>query len=293
MLSKSRTRLFGVIYGAIAAICYGMNPLFTLPLYHRGMDVNSVLFYRYSVALIILLIWLKFFKKIPLKINRAEIMPLIFMGLAFSLSSLALFKSYTYMDAGIASTILFIYPVMVAMIMILFFKEKIKISVISSIILTIFGIILLYNGKPDEKLSNIGVIMVLLSALSYAIYIVGTKKIRAISRFNAAKLTFYIMLFGSIVFIYNLNFLKNLSPIKSTFQVLDIFALAFFPTVVSLVALSKSIKLAGPTTAAILGALEPVSAVFFGVCIFSEELSLRIVLGIITILFAVSIIIKK
>ena len=108
---NSKTK--GFIYGAIAAASYGMNPLFTLPLYAAGMSVDTVLFYRYFFAVIVLGILMKMQHQ-SFALRKADILPLVIMGLLFSFSSLLLFMSYNYMDAGIASTILFVYPVMVA-----------------------------------------------------------------------------------------------------------------------------------------------------------------------------------
>ena len=105
----------GFIYGAIAAASYGMNPLFALPLYAAGMSVDTVLFYRYFFATIVLGILMKMQHQ-SFALHKADVLPLVIMGLLFSFSSLLLFMSYNYMDAGIASTILFVYPVMVAVI---------------------------------------------------------------------------------------------------------------------------------------------------------------------------------
>ena len=113
-------RTIGFINGAIAAASYGTNPLFALPMYSAGIDANSVLFYRYAIAVIIYGLWLKFKKKISFKIHKSEILPLLFLGLFFSLSSLTLFMAFKYIEAGIACTILFIYPVLVALIMAIF-----------------------------------------------------------------------------------------------------------------------------------------------------------------------------
>ena len=113
----------GFIYGAIAAASYGMNPLFALPLYAAGMSVDTVLFYRYFFATIVLGILMKMQHQ-SFALHKADVLPLVIMGLLFSFSSLLLFMSYNYMDAGIASTILFVYPVMVAVIMGIFFKER-------------------------------------------------------------------------------------------------------------------------------------------------------------------------
>ena len=113
-------RTKGFTYGAVAAASYGLNPLFTLPLYKAGMLVDSVLFYRYFFACLLLGIMMKIQGE-SFAIKKSEILSLAAMGLLFSSSSLFLFISYNYMDAGIASTILFVYPVLVALIMALFF----------------------------------------------------------------------------------------------------------------------------------------------------------------------------
>ena len=75
------------------------------------------------------------------------------------------------MDAGIASTILFVYPVIVTVIMAIFFKEKTSLITVSSILLAIGGIGLLYKGNNSSVLNATGVSLVMLSSLSYALYI--------------------------------------------------------------------------------------------------------------------------
>ena len=117
-----KVKLLGTIYGITGAAAYGVNPLFAKLLYFGGIGVNSILFYRYSIALLILFLWLKIFKRISLKINLKECISLCILGIIFSMSSITLFKSYQYIDVGIASTLLFIYPVIVAVIMSTFFK---------------------------------------------------------------------------------------------------------------------------------------------------------------------------
>ena len=102
----------GFVVGAVAAATYGMNPLFALPLYKEGLSADSVLFYRYSMAVAMLGVIMKFTKQ-SFALKRRELLPLVIGGLLFSGSSLFLFLSYRHMDAGIASTILFVYPVMV------------------------------------------------------------------------------------------------------------------------------------------------------------------------------------
>lgn len=283
----------GILNGVIASVSYGMNPLFALPLYAQGIEVNSVLFYRYFFAVVIYFLWLKCVKKISLKVAKCELVPLFFLGIFFSLSSLTLFESFHYIEAGIACTILFIYPVIVALIMAIFFKEKITKTVVSAIFLTSIGIALLYKGKPDSVLSLKGVAIVLASALLYAFYIVGVKNIKSIKSMNNAKLSFYVMLFGLLVYVVNLKFCTNLQGLTTTTAWLFVIGLAIFPTIISLETIGVAIKLIGSTNTAILGALEPLTAIFFGILFFNESLTLRISIGVILILFGVFLIISR
>lgn len=286
-------KITGIINGAVAAASYGTNPLFALPLYAGGIGVNSVLFYRYAFAVIIYGIWLKFFKKTSLNISVKEFFPLLMLGIFFSLSSLTLFDSFKYIEAGIACTVLFIYPVIVAVIMAVFYKEKITKTVIFSIFLVSSGILLLYKGKPDSNLDMHGVFLVLLSALLYALYIVGVKNIKALHHVNRSKMSFYVMLFGLLVYVYNLKFCAELQIPDKPFLWLCTFALALFPTIISLETINIAIKLVGSTTTAILGALEPLTAVFIGVILFHEQMTLRIFSGICLVLLGVFLIVTR
>lgn len=288
-----KRRVTGVINGAIAAASYGTNPLFALPLYASGIGVNSVLFYRYSFAVVIYFLWLKFVKKTSLKLSKKEFFPIFILGLFFSLSSLTLFDAFRYIEAGIACTILFIYPVLVAIMMWAFFKEKMTKTVIFSILLTSVGIVLLYKGKPGLDLNMHGILMVFSSALLYALYIIGVKNIPSVKHIKSDKLSFYVMLFGLLVYIFNLKFCTELQIIDKPLMWLCAMALAIFPTIISLETITIAIKLIGSTTTAILGALEPLTAIFFGVLLFHEQLTPRIITGVILILTGVILIVTR
>lgn len=287
------TKTKGILNGAIASASYGTNPLFALPLFAAGIGVNSVLFYRYAFAVVIYGLWITFIKKISLKISIREIIPLFILAILFSFSSLTLFDAFKYIEAGIACTILFIYPIMVAIIMAIFFKEKITKTTIGAILLTSIGILALYNGKPGTTLSIHGIVVVLLSALLYALYIVGVKNIKILNNINQDKMSFYIMFFGLLVYICNLKFCTQLQMLNRPILWLYTIGLSIFPTIISLETINVAIKLIGSTSTAILGALEPLTAIFFGVVIFHQHLTLRISLGITLILLGVLLIITK
>lgn len=282
-----KRKTIGFINGTIAAASYGTNPLFALPLYARGLNVNSVLFYRYAIAVLIYALWLNFVKKMSFKITKKELLPIFALGVLYSISSITLFSSFQFIEAGVACTILFIYPVIVALIMSIFFKEKLTKTVIGSIFLTSIGILLLYKGKNGISLNINGIILVLFSALSYALYMIGINTIKPIQKINRAKLTFYVMTAGLTVYIYNILTTTPLQTLSTPSMWVFSIGLALFPTIISLETITISIKLIGSTTTAILGALEPLTAIFFGIIFFHEQMTIRIASGVILILIGV------
>ena len=212
-------KIKGYTLGAIAAATYGMNPLFALPLYSDGMDADSVLFFRYLFAIPILGIMIKARGR-SFRLNRGEILPLVVLGLLVAASSLTLFLSYNYMDAGIASTILFVYPIMVALIMTMAFKEKITLQTAFCILLALAGIGMLYQGGDGATLSLAGTLFVLASALTYAIYIVGINQ-SSLKNVATLKVTFYILLFGVSLFLVRLDFGQSAFASQSVAQLIS------------------------------------------------------------------------
>lgn len=132
--------------------------------------------------------------------------------------------------------------------------------------------------------------LVFLSALSYAVWIVAVNR-SSLKDLPTEKLTFYCLVFGSLVYVVRLRGCADLQPVPSPLMWVNAVALALFPTIVSLVAMAGAIRRIGSTPTAILGALEPVTALFFGVAVFGERFTLRIGTGVLLILVAVTLII--
>lgn len=279
----------GYILGSIAAASYGMNPLFALPLYKAGMDPDSVLFFRYLFAIPLLGIMIKARGR-SFKIQRKETFPLIIMGLLVALSSLTLFLSYNYMAAGIASTLLFVYPIMVALIMAMVFKEKLALQTIVCMLLALGGIGLLYKSEDGSTLSLIGTLLVFASSLSYAIYIVGINQ-TSLKNVATLKVTFYVLLFGLSFFVARLLYSGVLNTPDQWYLWANLLALAVFPTAISFLCTTGAIQYIGSTPTAILGALEPVTAIFFGIAVFGESLTVRESFGLVMIIVAVTFVI--
>lgn len=284
------SKALGYFLGGIAAASYGLNPTFALPLYAGGMNPDSVLMLRYGLAIPIVAL-IATLRGRSLRISRQAILPMFILGLLMAISSLTLFISYNYMAAGIASTLLFVYPLMVAVIMAIFYHEKVSPGTLLCIGCAMGGIFLLYNSGTGTTLSPIGTLYVMGSALSYAIYLVAINH-KLLSGIPTLTTTFWVLVFGSLLFSTRLIAgAAPFTPPTSAFLWADSIALAIFPAIVSLLCTTKAIQLVGSTPTAILGAIEPLTAVVMGIILFDEQLTGREAVGIVLIIAAVSFVI--
>ncbi len=279
----------GYLLGAIAASTYGLNPLFTLPLYAEGMNADSVLGYRYGIASVMLgvIMW---FTGRSFRLTRQQVPLMIIFSLLFAVSSWFLFESFRYMDAGVASTILFIYPVIVAVINAVFYGERMSVVTLTSIVLAGLGILCLYGGDGETTLNPTGTILVLCGAFAYAIYMVAINR-TALRSVPSVTMTFYSVAIGQLVYWVRILAGGELSPVDGALSWVCIMSIAFFPTVVSLIAMAIAIHNIGSTVTAILGALEPVTALLIGVMVFGERLGLSGVMGVVLVLTAVMLLV--
>ena len=279
----------GFLCGIIAAVTYGLNPLFAKPLYKAGLTPDSVLFYRYLFAFAGLVLLVKL-NGSPFRIKREELPWLLLNGVMMFLSSLFLFLSYEVMDVGIASTLLFVYPVMIAVIMTLGFREKMSLVALASIVIALSGVAALCTG---DNVSWRGIIYVILSALAYAVYIVCVK-VSPLKNMSSDTLTMYCLAVGTVGFIVRQDFGCSIPAIPPTVLAWTCAVLlALLPTMVSLYTTALAIRFVGATATGILGALEPLTGVAIGVLVFGEELTIRLGAGIVLILIGVILLIQE
>lgn len=292
MVDRVIASLKGFIFAALSAICYGTNPLGALHLYAQNYSPETVLFYRFFTAALLLLA-VMLVKGSRFKITLRECGALVAFGFLFAVSSLTYYASFKYMDAGLASTLLFLYPLEVSVLMAIFFKEKIKLWTVVSIVVSMAGIALLYRGGDGVALSTVGLALVFASSISYAVYMVMANRINL--QMGSVKMTFYAICFCmSFLLLYSVTLGSGLPPVLTEATSWGWgFMLGLVPTVLSLIFMVKAVKSIGSTPTAILGALEPVTAVSIGVLVFGEILTSRLIAGIILILGTVVLIAVK
>ncbi len=287
--SIDRDKVVGYAAGITTGVTYGLNPLFAMPLMKSGASVESILFFRYSFSVIMLGIWLVLTKE-SFRISLKQSIRLLILGLLFTTSSLTLFESYKYIPSGLATTIVFLYPVFVAVIMV-FMRVYPTWQVWLSIMLTFVGVMILSKSDSTHIIQTKGIVLAMASALAYAMFIVIINRSMAIRKVSNTKLTFYALMVGMVVFftksVISGGFDSMLRVFEIRGSVVNLLLLAILPTIVSTATLALSTRKIGATKASVLGVFEPVTAILVGALAFSEEITLNIIIGIILSMAAV------
>jgi drug/metabolite transporter (DMT)-like permease len=279
----------GVVYALVSSGTFGLIPLFAVPLLKADqMGVPSILFYRFFFsALIMGAICL--IKRENFKIRVQSVSSISFFSLLYAATALCLTFSYTLIPSGVATTIHFLYPIFVSFLMVTFFKEKKSIVLFLAAIISLVGVAFLcWNGSGN--LSVVGVLVALLTVVTYGLYIVSINVSKA-GKINAEILTFYILLFGAFFFFIFAMATTGIDPIPDGASWTRLLLLAFLPTVVSDLTLILAIKYAGSTITSILGSMEPMVAVLVGVYCFSEYFDIYTFVGIVLVVASVGLII--
>lgn len=280
----------GLFYGIISSSTFGLIPLFVLPVLAGGMGVDSIMFYRFGISSVVLGMCLGI-KRHNLRISIREAGILTVLGIFYAMTSILLTSSYQYIPSGIATTIHFLYPVVVTAVMILFFKDKVSFPIILATVLAITGIYFLSKTGGSGSVSLKGLLLVLTTVVTYAMYIVGVNK-SGVRGMDGLKMTFYVLSIGAFIFGLNLLFKgERLEMITDWNTGFCLLMLALIPTLISDFTLILSVQYLGSTKTAVLGCMEPLTAVCMGVLFLNESLGIWQVGGIATIVLAVSVVI--
>lgn len=287
-----RQATLGFIVGLIAAVCYGFIPFFTLPI-KQGEPTDylsdpTILFYRFGFASLMLALVMLVRRK-SFKVTRGELVTLIYLSFISDGSALFLIDGYNYMSSGVATTLHFMYPVVTALIMMIFYNEARRVSTLLAVAMAVGGVAVL-SWSTEGNTSITGVIIVLISAVCYALYLIRVNRSRA-ATMDGGKLVFYVMFIGALIFGAEALRQGNFAPLSTSLQWRNLLSLAFICTFITNISLVFSVKRIGSTMTAVLGALEPLTAVVMGCLVFNEPFSIQVLAGILLIIPAVIIII--
>ncbi len=281
----------GFLYGIVASSTFGLLPLFTLPVMGEGLTTFSILSYRMLFASILVAV-LMLIGRVSFATNLKELRWFAVLGFLYYGSAALLFQAYGGMASGLATTLHFMYPVSVTVIMALVYKQRPSVVTICAIILSLVGVALLCLRESSTGVSSLlSVFLVLLSGVCYAVYLVLVSTVKRINQQNSQKLTFYVLMFSGAFFMLSTLQGGGLQIIPSASAGINLLLMATLPTLLSNLALVRSVKNIGSTLTSVLGAMEPLTAIIVGILVFDESLRGLMVVGIILILVSVSLIV--
>ena len=288
MAKLSRNALIGYPAGIVTGITYGLNPLFAKPLMNNGASTEAILFFRYGIAVVLLGAFL-LLKKESFRINLRQAGVLLGLGLLYTASSAFLFEAYKYIASGLATTLVFLFPVMVAIIMVFLIVVP-SWPVWLSIAATFAGVMIMTGGTGTEAIDPTGIWFSIASAFVYALFIVIINRSKAISSIPNSLLTFYALSVGTVFFLTRcgLSGAELLTGLDGGMAWANLLGLAILPTIVSTASLAVATRNIGATKASVLGVFEPITAILVGTLVFGEELTPNIIAGILISIVAVS-----
>jgi len=287
-------KIKGILFAALSSSTFGLAPFFTISLIMAGYSTFEALSYRWGVASLFLFL-VGVFSGVKFRMSWRDFRTVFCLSLFRATTSFSLVVAYQNIASGVASVIHFMYPLAVALTMMFVFKEPKSKTIISAIVISIIGAVFLSTGNIESSGGGdtlLGIVMSTISVFSYAGYIVGVRRTRAVN-IPSVPLTCSVMGIGAVLFIIGGFFTGGIRIETDPHIWLYIAGLGLVATAISNISLVQGIKLAGPTLASIMGAMEPLTAVVIGIFVFGETFSWHTAVGIVLILFAVLLVILK
>ena len=272
-------RLLAVGLGILGILLFSTKAVFVKLAYAYQIDAVPLLALRMSFSLPFYLIALFLAGKPEVKIEKTELLWVFVFGfLGYYLASYLDFQGLKYIKASVERLILFIYPSLVLLISFVFLKKPVHRIQIIALVVAYSGILLVFVPEVETNISNhvvLGGVLVFLSGLSYASYIVGSGWL--IPKIGATRFTSYCMLVSCTLVI-----LHYVLRGGSTHEVLsyptEVYLIALLMAIVSTVVpsylISFAIKGLGANQFAIFGSLGPISTIVLAYFFLGERLSL-------------------
>ena len=284
-------KLKGTIWALVSSLTFGLIPLFSMPVLASGVGLDSLCFYRFAFAAVAMGAYMLLSGR-SLRISPRELATVALLSVFYGSTSMFLTSSYEFIPSGIATTIHFLYPVLVTTIMIVGFGERASWCIFAAAAMAIGGVYLLSGATNGATIQLRGIVSVLITVVTYATYIVGVNR-SAVKDMEGRKMTFYVLLCSAILFYMNLVVRHGgaIDPIPNAGAWVRLLLLALLPTLLSDLALIYAIQMVGSTTTAILGCMEPLTAVVIGIVCFGERFGATQAVGVVVVLVAVTLVI--
>ena len=264
------SKAIGYLCAAVGAATFGLIPLFANTAILAGIHNDTILAYRYSIAALSYALYLLLRRK-SLRISHSQAKEVLLAGVfGYGITATFLMASYLYMPTGIATSIHFLYPVVVTILMAVFYKTKTPVSQKAAIGLAILGVGML--SWTGGGIKWVGMVFVLLSTLTYGGYIVALNR-PAIKAMDPGVFTFWALAGSALFYLAMAASRGHLAWIPDPHILLNLLLLGIVSTTVSARLTVAAVNRIGSVPASIFGTLEPITAILTGILVFHESFS--------------------
>jgi drug/metabolite transporter (DMT)-like permease len=265
-------RWTGILLIAISAASFGTLAIFGRFLYADGLDTFSMMFLRFGFAALLMTAILLFRKE---RFPRGKmLLALLGMGaIGYVGQSFSYLSAIKYASAGLVALLLYLYPMIVFILSVVFLHEKISWMKVIAIVLALIGTALLVDPQGGQPL---GILFSLAAAVIYSGYIiVGTNVMKTVSPFQSS-----VVIFASASLVYGVLMSINGARFPTTTSGwVHIAGIVLVATVIPVVTFLAGLERIGPTNSAMLSTLEPVVTILLAAWLFGEKLAWIVLVG--------------
>ena len=274
----------GKLFLVLSAFFYGILPLFASIAYRGGINGITLSFLRSFLSVPLLYVIIKADKK-SLHLTRRQLRCIINLSIfGGSLPVVLLYLSYSYIPTGLATTLHFIYPLIIVIASAMLYHERMSRTTLCAVIFVTIGIFMF--NDISVKVSKIGIILALLSGIFYSFYVIYIDR-TSLDRMDYIVLTFYVMLIMSIsIFVFGIivgSISFDFNAVSWTFSVI----ISLITTLGAMPLLQIGIRYEGASMAGIISTVEPITTIVLGATFLGEIISTGQIIGGALILFGV------
>jgi len=278
-LGRRSSSIAGFLSIGVAAIIWGSNGVIVNLI---GVDALAIAFYRALIATMVSIPLALIFRRREFIDAAMEWRILLFNGSMNALGWGTLFYSMKLIPIAVSVLLNYLAPVFVAILAPLILRERIRLSTIISLALSIAGVIVILSERMGGGCIDIlGVFYGILSGLFYAMFVVTSKMVRG--RCSSYTLASYTYLFTSIILLI-LVYLGSQSIIVDVGYLPLLLLIGLFNTSFAVTLYFHGLGLIEAQKAIILTYLEPLSVAVFGTLFLGQIPTTRLVIGGVLIL---------
>ena len=296
-MTDSSYRAWGIALALAGVVSFSFRPILIKLAYGYVTDPVTLIALRMVFSLpcfVAMAFWVRR-DSARTALTRGDWWSVLFLGfLGYYLASFLDFLGLQYVSAGVGRLMLFLYPTITVLLSALFLGKRVNVRELIALIVSYAGLALVLSHAfgGDNRNLLLGALLVLGSAVCYAVYLVSSSQV--VQRIGSIRFTAYATSVASVLCIVQFLLLRPLSALDLPPQVYGLAAaMGVLCTVLPVFMTSEALKRIGTNHVAIIGAAGPVTTIFFGWVGLEEQMTLLQLAGATLVLGGVMLVTNR